>query len=104
VFTRTSVKSASGGNCHRENALTPEVARDQSVHDCATFAFAPGAVLAPHAPANGSPAKHRRRADRSARTCHHRLHFSTEAIHRIRIRGIALPIHRSQQFDQVAAG
>jgi len=38
-FSKTSVKSASGGNCHRANALTPEVARHQSVHDRATFAF-----------------------------------------------------------------
>jgi hypothetical protein len=34
-----SVKSASAGNCHRTNALAPEVARHQSVHDGATFAF-----------------------------------------------------------------
>jgi hypothetical protein len=33
------VKSASRGNCHRENALAPEVARHQSVHDRAEFAF-----------------------------------------------------------------
>ena len=38
-FSRTSVKSASGGNCLRENALDPEVARHQSVHDRAEFAF-----------------------------------------------------------------
>lgn len=38
-FSRTSVKSASGGNCHRDNALAPEVARHQSVHDRADFAF-----------------------------------------------------------------
>ncbi len=38
-FSRTSVKSASGGNCHRPNALAPEVARHQSVHDRARFAF-----------------------------------------------------------------
>jgi hypothetical protein len=33
------VKSASGVNCHRQNALAPEVARHQSVHDRAEFAF-----------------------------------------------------------------
>jgi hypothetical protein len=38
-FARTSVNSASGDNCHRENALAPEVARHQSVHDRAKFAF-----------------------------------------------------------------
>lgn len=37
--SRKLVKSASGGNCHRENALTPEVARHPSVRDRATFAF-----------------------------------------------------------------
>jgi len=38
-FSRTSVKSASGGNCYRANVLAPEVAHHQSVHDRATFAF-----------------------------------------------------------------
>ncbi|PYR00724.1 MAG: hypothetical protein DMF95_17785 [Acidobacteria bacterium] len=42
-FSRTSVKSASGGNCHRKNASTPESARHQSVHDRADFAFDPAA-------------------------------------------------------------
>jgi hypothetical protein len=38
-FSRMSVKSTIGGNCHRKNALAPEVARHQRVHDRATFAF-----------------------------------------------------------------
>jgi hypothetical protein len=38
-FSRTSVKSARCGNCHQENALAPEVAQHQLVHDRATFAF-----------------------------------------------------------------
>jgi hypothetical protein len=38
-FSKTSVKSASRANCHRKNALAPEVARHQSVHDRAEFAF-----------------------------------------------------------------
>jgi len=33
------VNSANGGNCHRQNALAPEVARHQSVTDLAFFAF-----------------------------------------------------------------
>jgi hypothetical protein len=37
-FARTSANSASGDNCQRENALAPEVARHQSVHDRVTFA------------------------------------------------------------------
>jgi hypothetical protein len=36
---RTSVKSASCGNCHHLNALAPEVARHRTVHDRADFAF-----------------------------------------------------------------
>lgn len=38
-FSKTSVKSASRGNCRRTNALAPEVAHHQSVHDCAEIAF-----------------------------------------------------------------
>jgi hypothetical protein len=38
-FSRTSVKSASGGNRRQTNALAPEVARHQSVRDRPTFAF-----------------------------------------------------------------
>ena len=38
----TAVKSANSGNCHRTNALAPEVARHQSVHDRATFAHRSG--------------------------------------------------------------
>ena len=38
-FSKTSVKSASGGNSYQQNALAPEVARHQSVHDRAMFAF-----------------------------------------------------------------
>jgi hypothetical protein len=37
--SRTPVGSTSDGNCCRTNALRPEVARHQSVHDRATFAF-----------------------------------------------------------------
>jgi hypothetical protein len=41
-LSRTSVKSASGGNCHLENELAPEVAHHQSVQNRATFAFDSG--------------------------------------------------------------
>jgi hypothetical protein len=34
-----SVKSASSGNCHRQNALTPEVTRHQKIEKRSTFAF-----------------------------------------------------------------
>ena len=36
---RTPVHSANGGNCRRQNALAPEVARHQQVSDHADFAF-----------------------------------------------------------------
>ena len=52
-FSRTSVKSASGGNCHRENALAPEVARHQSVHDRAEFAFNSPASTTPRDACHG---------------------------------------------------
>jgi hypothetical protein len=49
-FSRTSVKSASGGNCHRENAFVPEVARHQSVHDRAARLLDEERYLCEHLP------------------------------------------------------